>query len=330
MSPRLPARLPARVVVLALAATVVVFAATELLPGDAGATRDAGRATEEEIAARRAELGLDRPAPVRYLLWLGGLLTGDPGRSLITGRPVAEILGERLPATTALVVVSLLLTTLLTALALLLAHLRGGRGGAIAAGLAAVPQPAWAAILGGVLAGLLGWVPPVSLLPPGGSAWSSPQALVLPALTLALPSAAYATGLLQGVLADTLRRPHVVDAERRGLSPLAVLWRHVVPFLWVPALRVGALLAGGITAGTALVETIFGYPGIGGLLVSAVAVRDIPVVQAAALPPILVLLAGILVADLVAARSGTGPPGGSGAAGGGLHPRTPDPIGGVR
>ncbi|MCE7079600.1 ABC transporter permease [Streptomyces sp. ST2-7A] len=326
MSPRLPAR----VVALALAATVVVFAATELLPGDAGDTRDAGRATEEEITARRAELGLDRPAPVRYLLWLGGLLTGDPGRSLITGRPVAELLGERLPATTALVVVALLLATLLTALALLLAHLRGGRGGAVAAGLAAVPQPAWAAVFGGVLAGLLGWVPPVSLIPVGGSAWTSPQALVLPALTLAVPSAGYATGLLHGVLADTLRRPHVIDAERRGLPPLLVLWRHVVPFLWVPALRVGALLAGGITAGTALVETIFGYPGIGGLLVSAVAVRDIPVVQAAALPPILVLLAGVLVADLVAARSGAKADDDVNAVRERLRPPVPDPVGGVR
>ncbi|MDK1474485.1 ABC transporter permease [Streptomyces sp. 549] len=300
-------RLAGRSLLTAVAATAVVFAATELLPGDAGGLADSGRASEADLAQRRADLGLDRPAAERYLDWLGGTLRWELGRSLVSGRPVTALLAERLPASVVLVAVALALTAALTLLALAVAYLRGGRGGGWATGLAAVPQPVYAAGLTAVLAGLLGWLPAVSVLPPGGSPLDAPQALVLPALTLALPSAAFATVLLRGTLEDTVRRAHVGDARIRGLPALLVLRRHVLPFLAVPALQLAALLAGGLMAGTALVETLFGYPGTGHLLVSAVAVRDIPVVQAAALPPIAVLLLGMLLADLLARRSADRP-----------------------
>lgn len=291
-----------RPVLLTVAATAVVFTATALLPGDAGDIQRAGRASERELADERDRLGLDRPAPVRYLDWLYGAVRGDLGRSVVSGRAVAGLFAERLPATAALVAFALAVTALLTAAALTVAFLRGGRGGALVTGLAAVPQSVHAAVLGTVFAGILGWLPAVSLLPPGGSPFDAPEALVLPAVTLALPSAAYATALLRGTLVDTLRRPHVGDARVRGLPPALVLIRHVLPFLLVPAMQVTALVAGGLMAGTALVETMFGYPGTGSLLVSAVAVRDVPVVQAAALPPVVVLLLCMLVADRLAAR----------------------------
>ncbi|ODA70241.1 ABC transporter permease subunit [Streptomyces sp. AVP053U2] len=153
----------------------------------------------------------------------------------------------------------------------------------------------------------------MSLLPPGGSLLADPRLLVLPALTLALPSAAFATALLRGALGDALRRPHVADARLRGLPAPLVLHRHVLPFLYAPALQVTALLTGGLVAGTALAETLFGYPGTGQLLVSAVAVRDVPVIQAAALLPALVLLLGMLLADLADRRTAVpGPAGNTG------------------
>ncbi|MFK4105646.1 ABC transporter permease [Streptomyces sp. NPDC019531] len=285
-----------------MAATAVVFAATALLPGDASDVRSAGRASEQERADERHRLGLDRPALDRYLDWLYAAVRGDLGRSLVSGRAVSGLLTERLPATGVLVACTLAVTAVLTALALGVAFLRGGRGGAAASGLAATPQAVHAAVLGTIFAGILGWLPSVSLLPPGGSPFDAPEALVLPALTLALPSAAYATALLRGTLLDTLRRPHVSDARMRGLPAGLILIRHVLPFLLVPALRVTALVAGGLMAGTALVETMFGYPGTGSLLMSAVAVRDVPVVQAAALAPVVVLLLCMLVADRLDAR----------------------------
>lgn len=313
-----------RPVLLTVAATAGVFAATELLPGDAGDVRGAGRASEQELADERDRLGLDLPAPVRYLNWLYGAVRGDLGRSLVSGRAVTGLFAERLPATAVLVAFALVATALLTAAALTVAFLRGGRGGALATGVAAVPQSVHAAVLGTVFAGILGWLPAVSLLPPGGSPFDAPQALVLPAVTLALPSAAYATAFLRGTLDDTLRRPHVSDARMRGLPPALVLIRHVLPFLLVPAVRVTALVAGGLMAGTALVETVFGYPGTGSLLVSAVAVRDIPVVQAAALPPVVVLLLCMAVADRLDVR----PSGRAAFAGRGRGPAVPATTGG--
>lgn len=317
-----------RTVLLTVAATAVVFAATALLPGDASDVRGAGRASEQERADDQDRLGLDRPALVRYLDWLYGAVRGDLGRSLVSGRPLTGLLAERLPATTVLVACTLALTAVLTALALSVAFLRGGRGGAAATGLAAIPQSVHAAVLGTVFAGILGWLPAVSLLPPEGSPFDAPQALVLPALTLALPSAAYATALLRGTLLDTLRHPHVSDARMRGLPPGLVLIRHVLPFVLVPTLRVTALVAGGLMTGTALVETMFGYPGTGSLLVSAVAVRDVPVVQAAALAPVIVLLLCMLVADRLDARAAVRPAGRAGRAGHGGGPAVAAAAGG--
>ncbi|RNG36056.1 ABC transporter permease [Streptomyces botrytidirepellens] len=288
-----------RTALLAVAATAVVFAATEILPGDVGDVRGTGRASEEDVARERERLGLDVPAPFRYLRWLGHLVRGDLGQSLASGRPVAGLLAERLPATAALVVATLTVTVALTALALAVGFLRGGRGGTLAPGLAAVPQAVYAAVLGAVMSGVLGWLPAVSPLAPGSSPWAQPRALVLPALTLALPSAAFATVLLRGALTDVLRLPHVADARTRGLPAWLVLCRHVAPFLLVPSVQVLALMTGWLTAGTALVETVYSYPGMGGLLVSSVAVRDVPVVQAAALIPALVVLLGMPMADLL-------------------------------
>ncbi|OSP40611.1 ABC transporter permease, partial [Streptomyces sp. 13-12-16] len=130
-----------RAAVLAVAATAVVFTATELLPGDAGELRTTGRVSEEDVAAERERLGLDRPAAARYLDWLYDLIRGDLGHSLVGGRPVATLFAERLPATAVLVAAALAVTVLLTATALTVTYLRGGRGGSAATGLAAVPQP---------------------------------------------------------------------------------------------------------------------------------------------------------------------------------------------
>ncbi|MEK8169297.1 ABC transporter permease [Streptomyces sp. M19] len=255
-----------RTVLLAVAATAVVFATTTLLPGDAGDVRTAGRASDADVARLRDRLGLDRPAPLRYLAWLSGAFRGDLGHSLAGGRPVTALLGERLPATAVLVGAALAVTAVLTAAALLARTCgRGGRGGGrgvgvrgvggrragrrggLATGLAAVPQPVHAAVLVAVFAG--GWgaargVPAAA----GRFAARRPEVLVLPALTLALPSAAYATALLRGALDDALARPHVADARLRGIPAALVVRRHVLPLLRVPAAQVTALVAAGLVA----------------------------------------------------------------------------------
>ncbi|MFC7722425.1 ABC transporter permease [Nonomuraea recticatena] len=293
-----------RAAALLLAASVVVFLITEALPGDAADVRGGGRATAEQLARLRAAEGLDRPLPFRYLDWLGGVLTGDPGRSLITGRSVADLVAQRAPVTLTLAVVALALAVPLM-LALAWAAVRGPRRlrpavtASVVAG-AALPQVVVAAGLVALLSAAWGLVPPVSLLPTDEPAWQRPDLLVLPVLTLALPTAGYGAALLRGAIADVTARPFVRDAELRGLPSGAVLLRYVLPMIAAPAARLLAVIAGGLVAGTAVVETLFGLAGLGELLVTAIGVRDIPVIQAVASLAAGVVVAGLLAADAVA------------------------------
>jgi len=299
------ARAALRAAALLLAVSAAVFAATEVLPGDAAQARTGGRASAEQLAEVRRAAGLDRPAPVRWAGWLAGLARGDAGRSLRSDRPVAELVAGRLPATAALAGLALAGAVPLALAGGWLAargprRVRGPVAAAVAAA-AGVPPAVVAAGLVALLAGALGWLPPVSLLPAAGSPLARPELLVLPALSLALPSAAYGAGLLRGAVADAAAAPHVADAVLRGVPAWRVEVRHVLPAVLAPAARMLAVVAGGLVAGTAVVETLFGYAGLGELLAGAVANRDVPVVQAVALLAATAVLAGLFLADAVAA-----------------------------
>ncbi|MFC9086802.1 ABC transporter permease subunit [Nocardiopsis dassonvillei] len=294
----------ARALLLLAAVSAAVFAATELLPGDAAQLRAVPGAQQEEVERLREELGLDAPAWQRYAAWAGSLATGDLGVSLVNGRPVADALLQRLPATLALVGGALLLAApAMLALGWWAGAARRGGGAptALLTGGAALPSAVVASGLAALLSGALGLVPPVSLLPPGRPPTESPELLVLPVLSLALPTALFGASLLSGAVADALRRPHVADSRRRGSPAWRVAAVDVLPFLLAPLTRVLAVSAGGLVAAATVVETLFGYPGLGSLLVASLASRDLPVVQATAVLAAAVVLAGLLVADAVAA-----------------------------
>lgn len=285
--------------------SVVVFAATEALPGDAAEARTAGRATASQLAEIRAATGLDAAAWQRYLDWVSGLPRGDAGVSLISDRPVAELIGQRLPATAALATAALLLAVPL--MLLLAVPVRSGSradrmiGRAVTA-TAAVPQIVVAAALTALFAGVLGWFPPVSLLPADGGL-PGPAMLALPAASLALPAAAYGAMVLRGMVADVLVRPYVRDARLRGVPRWRVVSVYVGPYLLAPAVRILAVVTGGLIAATAVVEVMFGYAGLGELLVGAVANRDTPVVQATAMLAAAAVVGGLLAADVAAAMT---------------------------
>ncbi|MBB6349961.1 ABC transporter permease [Nonomuraea muscovyensis] len=298
------AAMVARGLTLLAAASVMIFLAAEALPGDAAEVRFGGRATPEQVAQIREAGGLDRPPHARYLDWLAGTLAGRPGHSYVTGRPVADLISERAPVTLLLAGAALALACpAMPALAWL--AVRGPRRlrpviTVLVVGGAALPQVVVAAGLVALLSAAWGLVPPVSLLPAGAAPWQHPHLLVLPVLTLALPSAAYGAALLRGVFADVAALPFVRDAELRGLSSLAVLLRYVLPMSAAPLARLLAVISGGLVAGTAVAETLFGLAGLGELLVTAVGVRDIPVVQAVALLATAVVVCGLLAADGIA------------------------------
>ncbi|WP_410641077.1 ABC transporter permease [Amycolatopsis sp. lyj-346] len=285
---------------LTLAVVVTsVFLLTASLPQDAAQVLAGRQADPARLAQLRAGLGLDRPLWERFGSWLAGLAHGDLGRSLVDGRPVGPLLAERLGASALIVVPAWVLSVVLGVAVALVVARRAAASAAVAA-FAAVPEVVLVSGLVLVFATGLGWLPAVSLLPVGGSAWEEPAVLVLPISALALPSAAWLARAVRGPAADIMGRPFVVDAHLRGVPPARVLVRHVLPHLAGPVAQGAAVLAGALLAGTTVVESLLAYPGFGQLLATAVATRDVPVVQAVALVDAAVVLMVVLAADRIA------------------------------
>lgn len=282
------------------AAYTVSFLVLYALPGDpvtllAGA--DANDFTPAQLEALRAELGLDRPLLVQYLDQLGAVLHGDLGRSIVTGRPVTEILGEALPPTIAIASFALVIAVI------------AGAGVAIAAN---ATRHRW---LADVLLGLppLGVAVPafwfglmliqwfsftVPLFPAVGDRGFA--SLVLPAITLALPTGAMIAQLLSKSLSNTLREPYIDTAWAKGATRARVHLGHALKNAALPALTVTGLIIGQLLSGTVVTETVFSRPGIGRVTAAAVAQQDVPVVQGVVLVAATAFVLANLVVDLVA------------------------------
>ncbi|WP_371523104.1 ABC transporter permease [Kitasatospora sp. NBC_01300] len=296
------ARQAARRLVLLVVLLAGVFAAVELLPGDAaGATADRG-VTAADLAARRSALGLDRPVVERFWDWMTGLPTGDLGVTA-RGQHVTDILAGPFPNTLLLGTIALALSTI-GALALgSWAALRpGGRTDraidAVSTAAFALPEFVVSVALLLVLSQWTGWLPAVTLTGPDGApeSWTM---LVLPVLSLAIPQIGWNTRIVRGALADQAALPHVQAAVLDGLARRRILSHHMLPGA-LSAIAVGiATSAGMLLGGTVVVETLFNYPGIGAVLAGAIADRDTPLVAgvvAAAGAAISLLL---LLADLI-------------------------------
>jgi peptide/nickel transport system permease protein len=297
-------RLGGAVVVLWAVATAVFFL-IRLIPGDPAQAILGGpgsQASAEALAAVREEYGLDQPLLLQYLTQLGRLAQCDLGTSYSLRVPVVELLGQQLPGTLLLAVLALALAWIL-ALATALWSTRGGRlAAALGAGLeltaAALPHFWLATVLIAVFATTLRWLPPVST--------GAPNGLVLPALTLAIPLAGFLGQVMRRSLLDALESPFVLAARARGESELGLRVRHALRHAVLPGIALSGWAFGYLIGGAVVVETIFARPGLGRTLLSAVTVRDVPVVTGVvlvtALAYILVTFATDLVARLVDPR----------------------------
>jgi peptide/nickel transport system permease protein len=288
-----------------LVVSVVLFAGTELLPGDAARFAAGPEASPERIALLHDQLHMDRGPVRRWADWIAGVLRGDLGTSTATGRPVSAEIG---PATGSTAVLAGVAWVVAAAGALVLGiaagTARGRRRGAAIAGVAAtavaVPEMVWAVLLIGLCSTVLGLVPSVSLVPFGGSAASDPSILVLPVATLAIVGGAWASRPVAAAVAAEDRAPHVRAARLAGLSERRVVVRHLLPGVVGPCAQTLALLVGLVVGGTAVVERAFGYPGVTTVLVRAVEAHDVPVVEAVGLLMAAVLVAALVLADVVA------------------------------
>ncbi|MDB5447897.1 MAG: transporter permease [Phenylobacterium sp.] len=297
-------RLGAAVLTLLLV-SVIVFTISSLLPGDAATETLGQSATPEAVAALRAQLGLNEPPHLRYLHWLGGLVTGDPGQSMANDMPVRALIASRLPK-------SLLLAGLTAAVSVPLA-LAMGIGAAMhrnspldralsLATLSMVAAPEFLVATLGVLlfAVKLRWLPSITLIPEHPTAAGLARAYALPVATLSFVIVAQMARMTRAAVIDQLRQPYVEMAVLKGASRTRVVLSHALPNAAGPIVNAVALSLSYLLGGAIIVETIFNYPGIASLMVDAVTSRDMPLLQACAMIFCAAYLSLVLLADVCA------------------------------
>lgn len=266
--------------------SVVVFAATQALPGDAARAILGRDATPQRLAALRLQLHLDQSVIQQYLHWLGGILTGNLGTSAATQQPVSTLLSGRIGNSAFLVAVAALVAIPLSiGLGVWMAMRRDRAvdtiGSTVSLVLAALPE--FVIGIGLVLlfsTSVFHLLPAVSLIPPGDHAWQHLNVVILPAATLVLAVTPYISRIMRGSMIEVLESDYVTMARLKGLPERTVIWRHAVPNAIVPAIQVSALQLAWMAGGVVVVEFVFSYPGVGASLVDAVGNRDVPVVQA--------------------------------------------------
>jgi peptide/nickel transport system permease protein len=288
---RIAERVVAAAAVL-LGAATAAFLAQAALPGDRATTIlniRSGQAiarTPEELAPIIAQFGLDRPLVAQYLDYLAGLLRGDLGSSYQQFRPVWDIIGEQLAATLVLSLTAIALAWLLMVVWVVATAGRGprvrGLGQTVDTVAAGLPHYWLGIVLLLVFALTLHWAPVM-----GGS---GPEALLLPALTLAIPLAGFMGQATRTEFERALEQPFVVSARMRGMGETELRLRHVLRHAVLPAVTLSGWALGATISGAVVVESIFNRPGIGRVLVTAVSSQDIPVVTG-----IVVLIAGVYV-----------------------------------
>ncbi len=292
-------------VVILLLVSVVVFAATQALPGNAARAVLGRDATPARVAALTKQLHLNESAPAQYWHWLSGIVQGHFGTSAASDAPVSKLIGGRLANSALLVLVSALVALPLSiGLGVWMAVRRDKLADHVLSmttlALAALPE----FVIGIALALLFATTvfrifPGVSIIPPGEHAWDVPKVVVLPAATLVLSVTPYISRIMRGSMVEVLHSDYVTMARLKGLSNRTVIWRHAVPNAIVPAIQVSALQLAYLAGGVVLVEYVFTYPGIGSQLVDSVNNRDIPTVQALVIIIAAVYVVVNLVADLL-------------------------------
>jgi peptide/nickel transport system permease protein len=286
--------------------SVVVFAATQALPGNAAQAILGRQATPERLKALTDQLHLNQSAFAQYWHWLKDLVTGNLGISAATQEPVSQVITAPLLNSAFLVAISAIIAIPLSiALGVWMAVKRDKpTDHVLSTGtlvLAALPEFVIGIGLALLLATNYVWrvLPGVSIIPPGEHAWDVPKVVVLPALTLILAVTPYISRIMRASMVEVLHSDYVTMARLKGLSNRTVIWRHAVPNAIVPAIQVSALQLAYLAGGVVIVEYVFSYNGIGSQLVTAVTNRDIPTVQALVMIIGAVYVIVNLVADLL-------------------------------
>ena len=267
-----------------LVASLLIFLLLEILPGDPAAVILGVGAQEDTLRALRAELGLDLPAPVRYLNWLGEVLQGDLGRSYTYDTPVQELLLNRMELSLPLALLAILFST---GIAIPLGVFAASRHRKVAdtgimgfAQLGVAVPNFWFAILLILLFSVkLGWFSAGGFAGWDAGWFPAFKSLVLPAVALALPQAAILARVTRSSVLETVQEDYIRTARAKGLSRSQALWRHAVRNALIPVVTILGLQLSFLLAGTIIIENVFYLPGVGRLLFQAIAQRDLMVVK---------------------------------------------------
>ena len=287
-------RLIGMAIVMAIVVTVV-FIIVRITPGDPAAVMLGPEATAADIAALRDRLGLDAPLPVQFGVYVLDLLRGDLGTSIFLNMPVAEALAQRAEPTFFLTLFSLLIATVIALpVGILSAYWRGSifdqAATTLAMFAASVPSFWLGLLLIQFFAVRLGWFDTSGYGGPGASFLERMHHLVLPAVALGVVSSALITRFTRASMLDVLGDDYVRTARSKGMGEARVVIKHAFKNALIPVLTVIGLTAALLVSGAIVTETVFGLPGVGSLIVSAVLRRDYPVIQGA-----LLVVAGLYV-----------------------------------
>lgn len=284
--------------------SLMSFALIWLVPGDPAAAFLDASATPDQVAKLRSALGLDLSLPQQMLGWYGRILSGDLGQSILLNRSVTAALVERLPVTLSLAALALAFAVFFGVAAGIVAavnHNRWPDQAVMTTALLGLSVPDFwlGLVMVLVFAVSLGWLPSGGFTPFLQSPAEWLRGMILPALTLGLVQVGFIARMARASMLDTLSQDYVRTADAKGLAKLHVVLRHALPNAMIPILTVIGIVSGALLGGAVIVEQVFSIPGIGRLIVGAIASRDFPVLQGGLLFLAVVYLAINLVVDIL-------------------------------
>ncbi len=284
--------------------SVAVFGLIRLIPGDPASLMLGDLADAEALAAARSAMGLDRPIPVQFALWLGNVVQGDLGRSVLNGQPVLDLVLQRFATSAQMVFAAVGLSVLIAVPLGMIAAWRQNSGldltiVAMSTLLLSIPT-FWLGLMILLAFGLkLGWLPVLGYVSIADDPVAGLVYLVMPVATLVLHEAGIIVRMARASTLDVLRLDYITHARAKGLSESAVLLRHAARNAFGPTWTLIGLILGNLLGGIAVVETVFTIPGLGRLIIDAIYARDYAVVQGCLLFVALIYLVVNLVVDLL-------------------------------
>jgi peptide/nickel transport system permease protein len=283
----------------------IIFALTNLLPGDIARLVLGRDASPTAVANFEEQFGLDKPPMRQYVDWLGGFVTADWGRSFTAGNPpVRDLVLTRLGNSMRLAGLTLLIVIPLSLILGVLAALREGSWldstiSIVSLSVVGLPEFVTGIVLINVFALTLGWLPATAYIARDMSILAWLRMLILPALTASLVLVGYITRMTRAGMLEELKKPYVSTATLKGLSWRRVVFGHALRNALLPTIAVIALSIGWLMGGLVVIENVFNYPGIGSLLVTAVTQKNLPVLQAISVLIVFFYSFANLVADLL-------------------------------